>query len=280
MTKDSWSAERYNSNASFVYSAVYTSPTLELLAAKPGERILDVGCGSGELTLAALVPAVQPGGFVLGLDASPDLLSRARANASAQGQGPSSSSPSAPATERLVEFVERDGHELDKYGEPGTFDAVFSNAALHWMKRDPGRVARGVLRALKPGGRFVGEMGGALNCIGVRSTLHTVLKEHGVDASEIDPWYFPTPNQYRKVLEGAGFRVEYCELIPRPTPLPASGLAGWLETFAFAFLDALPSSVDRRAVTDEVCRRLEVDMKHDEQWTLMYVRLRFKAWKE
>lgn len=145
-------------------------------------------------------------------------------------------------------------------------------------------------------------MGGALNCIGVRSTLHTVLKEHGVDASEIDPWYFPTPNQYRKVLEGAGFRVEYCggclslsreavqgvdfapralsELIPRPTPLPASGLAGWLETFAFAFLDALPSSVDRRAVTDEVCRRLEVDMKHDEQWTLMYVRLRFKAWKE
>ena len=146
-------------------------------------------------------------------------------------------------------------------------------------------------------------MGGAMNLIGVRSVLHTVLDEHGVDAAAVDPWFFPTPAQYSAILQAAGFRVESCgtetlhralphapagtdahlrpiELIPRPTPLPESGLAGWLDTFAFAFLDALPATVDREQVKAEVCRRLEVDMKHGEQWTTMYVRLRFKAWKE
>ncbi|POY72806.1 hypothetical protein BMF94_4215 [Rhodotorula taiwanensis] len=275
---DKWSAERYNSNASFVYSAAFTSPTLDLLAAKPGERVLDLGCGSGDLTLQALVPAVQPNGAIVGYDASPDLLAKARANAAA-------SSLPASAKDSLT-WVERDGHDLDTYGEAGSFDAVFSNAALHWMKRDPAKVVRGVHRCLKPGGRYVGEMltrskmGGAMNMIAVRSTLHTVLAEHGVDAASIDPWHFPTPEQYSKVLVSAGFRVESCELVPRPTSLPDSGLDGWLDTFAFAFLDALPPQVDRQAVKDEVCRRLEIDMMHDGRWTTMYVRLRFKAWKD
>ncbi|KWU42778.1 cyclopropane-fatty-acyl-phospholipid synthase [Rhodotorula sp. JG-1b] len=270
--EDKWSAERYNSNASFVYSSAYTSPTLDLLSAQPGERILDLGCGSGELTLAALLPAVQPNGSIVGFDASPDLLAKARSNAASS---PLSDNTSAPVT-----WIEGDGHDLEKSEEKGGLDAVFSNAALHWMKRDPAQVVRGVYGLLKPGGRFVGEMGGAMNMIGVRSVLHTVLDEHGVDAAAVDPWFFPTPAQYSAILQAAGFRVESCELIPRPTPLPESGLAGWLDTFAFAFLDALPATVDREQVKAEVCRRLEVDMKHGEQWTTMYVRLRFKAWKE
>lgn len=83
-----------------------------------------------------------------------------------------------------------------------------------------------------------------------------------------------------RVRAGTDSHVGPAELVPRPTPLPESGLAGWLDTFAFAFLDALPATVDREQVKAEVCRRLEVDMKHGEQWTTMYVRLRFKAWKE
>ncbi|GAA5988545.1 hypothetical protein JCM10908_003615 [Rhodotorula pacifica] len=272
-SKDNWSAKRYNTNASFVYSSAYTSPTLGLLAAQPGERILDLGCGSGDLTLSALLPSVQPGGSIVGLDASPRLLAKARSNLA--------SSAHSDAVKASIAWVERDGHELETLDEEEVaFDAVFSNAALHWMKKDPVKVARGVHRVLKRGGRYVGEMGGAMNMIGVRSVLHTVLAENGVDAAAVDPWFFPTPAQYSAILEEAGFRVEYCELIPRPTPLPESGLAGWLDTFAFAFLDALPPSVNREQVKAEVCRRLEVDMKHDGQWTTMYVRLRFKAWKE
>lgn len=282
------------------------------------ERILDLGCGSGELTLSALLPAVQPNGSVVGFDASPDLLAKARTNAASS---PLSNEATVPVT-----WIEGDGHDLEKSGEKEAFDAVFSNAALHWMKRDPAQVVRGVYGLLKPGGRFVGEvcgeesrtlsrerdqklmpgtetkqMGGAMNMIGVRSVLHTVLGEYGVDAAAVDPWFFPTPAQYSAILQAAGFGVESCgtgqralsrvrantdsqlaltELIPRPTPLPESGLAGWLDTFAFAFLDALPATVDREQVKAEVCRRLEVDMKHGEQWTTMYVRLRFKARKE
>ncbi|GAA6054856.1 hypothetical protein JCM3770_004111 [Rhodotorula araucariae] len=271
---DKWSAQRYNTNANFVYSSAFTSPTIALLDPQPGDHILDLGCGSGELTLSALLPAVLPSGFVVGLDASPDLLARAQANA---GSLPTSQ-------ENSISWVHHDGHKLEQVGRDGEFDGVFSNAALHWMKRDPAKVVRGVYGLLKPGGRFVGEMGGCLNMVGVRSTLHTVLAEHGVDATARDPWFFPSPEVYRAILEKEGFRVESCELIPRPTPLP-TGLRGWLETFAFAFLDALPSPAEREAVIDEVCRRLEVDMKHDVgegegRWTVMYVRLRFKAWKE
>ncbi|BGP20996.1 hypothetical protein JCM10213_003239 [Rhodosporidiobolus nylandii] len=273
---DKWAGGAYNANASFVYSSKFTSPVVDLLAPQPGERLLDLGCGSGDLTLSPLLSSVLPAGSVLGLDASPALLSKAQSN--------TSSSSFSAAEQRQISWIERDGHELASLGQDGEFDAVFSNAALHWMKRDPQRVTDGVYGVLKKGGRFAGEMGGALNMVGVRSALHAALAEYGVDANTVDPWFFPTPEVYSTILQKAGFRVEYCELIPRPTPLP-TGLRGWLETFAFAFLDALPSPADREAVIQKVCDRLEVDMKHDvgdgeEKWTVMYVRLRFKAWKD
>lgn len=118
----------------------------------PQERILDLGCGSGELTLSALLPAVQPNGSIVGFDASPDLLAKARSNAASF---PLSDSTTAPAT-----WIEGDGHDLEKLEEKEAFDAVFSNAALHWMKRDPAQVVRGVYGLLKSGGRFVGEVCG------------------------------------------------------------------------------------------------------------------------
>lgn len=130
--------------------------------------------------------------------------------------------------------------------------------------------------------------------VGVRSALHSVLKARGHDATALDPWYFPTATSYRTILEKAGLRVESCgtsshrplrsisqhsfaELVPRITPLP-TGLAGWLATFGFAFLDHL-SAEEKKEVIEEVCEMLEVDLKHEGGWEVMYVRLRFKAFK-
>ncbi|GAA5937824.1 hypothetical protein JCM1841_004069, partial [Sporobolomyces salmonicolor] len=248
---DKWSAQRYNTNAHFVYSDTFTNPVVGMLAPHAGEDILDLGCGSGELTLSSLLPAVLPAGSIVALDMSPSLLSRASSNLA--------SSALSPTESERIQWVEKDGHDV---GELGTerFDAVFSNAALHWMKRDPAEVVRGVHKVLKKGGRYVAEVsptpfrfaasasrslsvpnptgpnlaldsvfprlrtpelglillppfpkcGGALNMVGVRSMLHTVLASRGIDASAVDPWYFPSPGVYRKLLEDAGFRVETC----------------------------------------------------------------------
>lgn len=120
--------------------------------------------------------------------------------------------------------------------------------------------------------------GRSLNMIAVRSHLSQVLRERGHDPSSLDPWYFPTPKAYRSILESVGFRVESIELVPRITPLP-TGLKGWLKTFGFAFLDHL-SPHEREEVVAETCRRCEVDLRSEEGWSCMYVRLRFKAWKD
>ncbi|GAA6024943.1 hypothetical protein JCM10207_001441 [Rhodosporidiobolus poonsookiae] len=274
--QDKWSAERYNTNAHFTYSAKFTSPVLDLLAPQPGETIVDVGCGSGDLAVGPILSSVLPSGSVLGVDASSNLLEKAKSNTSASSY--------SPEEQKRISWVELDGQELAQLKRDGEFDAVFSNAAMHWMKREPEAVIRGAYGLLKPGGRFVAEMGGALNGIGVRCMLHYVLAEYGVDASTVDPWWFPTAEVYSAMLSNAGFRVESCELIPRLTPL-STDLRGWLQTFAFSFLDALPNQADRETVIDKVCKALEVDMQHDvgggeKKWTAMYVRLRFKAWKD
>ena len=197
-----WQAERYARNARFV--ADLGQPVVELLAPEPGERILDLGCGDGALTrkLAEL------GCDVVGVDAGPDMIRVAR--------------------ELGLDAHVVDGHELAFERE---FDAVFSNAALHWMKRDPDAVVAGVARALKPGGRFVGEFGGHGNVAAIVTALLAVLARRDLDGMRGHPWYFPTPAAYRKCLEAHGFRVESIDLIPRPTPLP-TGMSAWLDTFA------------------------------------------------
>lgn len=159
------------------------------------ERVLDLGCGSGDLTLQALVPAVQPNGAIVGYDASPDLLAKARANAAA-------SSLPASAKDSLT-WVERDGHDLDTYGEAGSFDAVFSNAALHWMKRDPAKVVRGVHRCLKPGGRYVGEVSAVRPLCAAYGTLTDAYplqdgRRHEHDRSEVDAAYGASRTRRRR----------------------------------------------------------------------------------
>jgi trans-aconitate methyltransferase len=242
-----WDPARYQRNAGFV--AVLGEPLLALLAPRPQERILDLGCGDGALT-----QLIAERASVIGVDASAEQVAAARARGLA------------------AEVV--DGTRLTYAAE---FDAVFSNAALHWM-RDPDAVIAGVWRALKPGGRFIAECGGAGNVAAVRGALTAALARRGIDGEAASPWYFPAPEEYRTRLESQGFIVTSMALIPRPTPLPGS-LADWLDTFAESFLATVPPQT-RPSVKREV-----EDMLRDRftdaagAWTVDYVRLRFSALK-
>src|SRR5512146_1621456 len=240
-----WKADRYAQHAHFV--PALGQPVLDLLEPRTGERILDLGCGDGVLT----EKIAAAGAVVVGVEASADMV------AAAQARG---------LDARVV-----DGARLDFTGE---FDAVFSNAALHWMKDDPDAVIAGVARALKPGGRFAGEMGGHGCVAAITVALIAVLERRGVDGKSANPWYFPTVADYRARLERGGFTVEYIELIPRPTPLPTS-MAGWLETFAASFLRRLPVDDRAGALEEAIAMLRPVLCDETGGWTADYMRLRF-----
>ncbi|HVH80403.1 MAG TPA: methyltransferase domain-containing protein, partial [Stellaceae bacterium] len=155
------------------------------------------------------------------------------------------------------------------------FDAVFSNAALHWM-RPPEAVLAGVARALRPEGRFVAEMGGHNNTAAIQVAFRAVLAKRGVEWLDVTPWYFPSAGAYRAKLEAAGFRVDEITIVPRPTPLEA-GLGAWLDNFADDFLAPLPPA-DRPAARQEIIDLLEPILRDETGlWIADYVRLRFKA---
>jgi SAM-dependent methyltransferase len=243
-----WDPERYARNARFV--ADLGMPVVELLAPRAGERILDLGCGDGALT----EKLVAMGCAVVGVDGSCEQIAAARA--------------------RGLDARVADGERLAFEEE---FDAVFSNAALHWMRRADDVIA-GVWRALVPGGRFVAECGGAGCVATIRAALTAALQRRGIDATRVDPWYFPTVEDYAGRLRARGFVVGSIALIPRPTPLPGD-ITAWLETFAESFTAALPAPQRAAFVVDvrEALRPTLCDAAG--QWTADYVRLRFAACK-
>lgn len=240
-----WDAGRYAANAGFV--PALGQDVAALLAPRAGERILDLGCGDGVLT-ARLAAS---GARVIGVDASPELVAAARA--------------------RGVDAQVVDGHAL---AFDGDFDAVFSNAALHWMRR-PAEVVAGVRRALRPGGRFVAEMGGHGNVAAITTALRAALRLHG-EAEPAFAWYFPSADQQARLLEDHGFRVDSIALLPRPTPLP-TGMAGWLRTFSDPWLAGV--AADRREAVIDTAIDLLAPALRDASgaWTGDYVRLRFHA---
>jgi trans-aconitate methyltransferase len=247
-TTQTWDPDRYARNARFVSDL--GAPVVELLAPRAGERILDLGCGDGVLSakLAAM------GCNVIGVDASP-----------AQIQ----------ATQKLgVEAQVVDAEHLNFEAE---FDAVFSNAALHWM-RNPDAVINGVHRALRPGGRFVAEMGG-YGCVEtIKRALIEALNRRGFDGQAASPWYFPTVEDYSARLNNRGFTINYIALIPRPTTLPGD-VTAWLETFAQSFTATLPQA-ERPGYLAEVQEVLRPKLCDSQgKWTADYVRLRFSAQK-
>jgi trans-aconitate methyltransferase len=248
MTQQTWNAQTYAHNARFV--ADLGMPVVAWLDPQPGEHILDLGCGDGALTLKLK----DLGCHVLGVDASANLINAAQALG--------------------LEAQVMDGHALTF---SSTFDAVFSNAALHWMKQ-PELVIQGVGRSLKPRGRFVGEFGGIGNVAIIHQALKAEMRDRGYDPEPLDPWYFPSPEAYRTLLEAHGFEVTQIQLIPRPTPLP-TGLKGWLETFANPFTSALPEG-ERSPFLDKVIQTISPQLTDETgQVFADYVRLRFAAVK-
>ena len=243
-----WDPLTYEKNGAFV--PALAGGVLEWLAAQPGERILDLGCGDGQLTerLAAAGPVVR------GVDASAHMVAAARARGVAADEASAEALPYAD----------------------GEFDAVFSNAVLHWV-RDQDAMMREVRRVLMPGGRFVAEMGGHGNVAALHVALVAVLERHGYGELENGVNYYPTPEAYTRRLEGAGFRVERIALIPRPTPLEKDGMAGWLRTFRRGVLEKLPEAL-REPVVEETSELLAQVLRDEEgNWTADYVRLRFVA---
>lgn len=239
-----WDPRQYDANARFV--TTLGGPVLELLAPRAGERILDLGCGDGPLT-ARLVAA---GCEVVGVDASPEMVAACRA--------------------RGLDARLMDGEAL---GFAAEFDAVFSNAALHWM-RDGAAVVAGVRRALRAGGRFVGEFGGAGNIAAITGALNAERSRRGLPA--LQPWFNPGPDEYAELLAAHGFRVEVMEHFPRPTPLPGS-VRDWLATFAGAFAAGIPQA-DIGGFFDVVTRALAPRLLGpDGRWVVDYQRLRFAA---
>jgi trans-aconitate methyltransferase len=244
-----WNPTVYAENGSFVPSL--GAGVLEWLNPQPGERILDLGCGDGQLTEKITAAGAQ----VRGVDASADMVEGARR------RGLDAGVCNAEALPFEAEF-----------------DAVFSNAALHWI-RDQDAMLAGVRRALRPGGRFVAEMGGHGNIAAIQVALAAVLARHSLtrEFSAEQMNYFPTPAAYRARLNKHGFAVEEIQLIPRPTPLPASGMHGWLTTFRRGMLQAIPEET-RSAVLEETVALLEPVLRDEEgSWTADYVRLRFIA---
>jgi len=241
-----WSPAVYAENASFVPSL--GAGVLEWLNPQPGERILDLGCGDGQLTQKIAASGAQ----VIGVDASPAMVEGAR---------------SRDLTAKLC--------NAEALPFDSEFDAVFSNAALHWV-RDQDAMLAGVQRALRPSGRFVAEMGGHGNIAAIRVALMAVLDRHGCAGLEDGVNYYPAPDAYTARLEAHGFRVERMELIPRPTPLP-SGMHAWLTTFRSGVLDSVPEHL-RSTVVEETVALLAPALRDERgNWTGDYVRLRFIA---
>ncbi len=241
-----WNPASYAKNARFV--ADLGEPLLALLDGKPGETILDLGCGDGALTEKIMAA----GCAVYGCDSS---LAQLQA-----------------ACQRGIQVFVMDGQSP---ALKRRFDAVFTNAALHWMKQAD-KVVEGVANALKPSGRFVGEFGGKGNVETIRQALHSVLRQRGIEPWSVDPWFYAAPEEYTELLQRSGFTVIYIELIPHPTKLPGD-ILGWLEVFAQPFSNAVAES-ERALFLAEVRNELEPALHQaDGSWYADYVRLRFKA---
>lgn len=244
-TKQHWDSKSYQAKTGFV--SKLGEDVLRLLDPQPGESILDLACGDGILTRKIQDIGAQ----VIGVDGSESFVKT--------------------CVDAGLDVRVMDGHHLDFNNK---FDAVFSNAALHWMLK-PELVASGVAKALKPGGRFVGEFGGFGNVAAIATAMRSLAYEMNVSTEHVAPWYFPTNAEYQQVLEGAGFSDVEIESFYRPTPLP-TGMESWLRVMRKPFFDQFGTEAD--AVLDKVLMRLKPSLcDQSGNWIADYVRIRFKA---
>lgn len=249
-----WDPDLYDRDHSFVWERGLD--LVEMLAPKPGERILDLGCGTGHLTNQI----ARSGAEVIGIDISPEMIERARSN--------------YPG----IRFEVADGANFH-FEEP--FDAVFSNAALHWI-RDQRAAAACIWRALKPGGRLVAELGGKGNLSALLGAVESALRAISETSGPIaHPASFPTLGQYAALLEEQGFVVTGASFFERPTPLKGGplGLRNWIRVFAEYALRMVPphrSEEFFQMVEDQ----LRPILYRDGTWFADYRRLRITARKK
>jgi SAM-dependent methyltransferase len=248
-----WDKELYEGKHSFVYK--YGEELIQLLDPRPGENILDLGCGTGYLT--AMIAA--KGCSTLGIDASPEMIAAAGKNFSNLN----------------FEVMDASGFTL-----PTAFDAVFSNAVLHWVFPPAGAV-ESMFRSLRPGGRLVAEFGGKGNNEGMLKALKRALIQKGhVSNARIDLWYFPSIPEYTSLLEQHGFETTYATLFERPTPLedPEDGVKEWFRMFGSRFFAGIPpqSVAEVLELTEAFLRPTHF---RDGHWVADYKRIRIMAVK-
>jgi trans-aconitate methyltransferase len=244
-----WDADRYQRQ--FGYVSALAGDLVELLDPRPGETVLDLGCGTGELA----VEIQGRGARVWAIDADPAMVAAAR-----ERLGPG-------------RVLLADGRDFTL---PEPVDAVFSNAALHWMPH-PAEVIARVRAALVPGGRFVAELGGAGNIDAILSAFGAAAAEAGLPTPP-NPWYFPTPGRYATLLEAGGFRVARMEHFARPTPLEGGdhALADWLAMFGRSLTAAVPPDL-KTQVAERTAELAAPRLRRDGRWVADYRRLRFVA---
>ena len=247
-SENEWDPSSYDGEHSFVYE--YGEDLIDLLKPRSDERILDLGCGTGHLTDRIS----GAGADAVGVDTAAEMIDTAR------------------STYPDPRFVRGDARRLpfDR-----SFDAVFSNAALHWVQEQDAAL-RSVADALRPDGRFVAELGGVGNVGSIVDAVEMELRRRGYEAA--NPWYFPTPGEYATKLEDHGFEVRYLTLFDRPTELDdgANGLRAWLEMFGGSWLSPL-STDEQDAVIERVEDRLRDERFEDGTWIADYRRLRVVA---
>ena len=239
-----WNVDLYEDEHSYVWE--YGADLLEMLAPKSEERILDVGCGTGQLT----AQIAKTGAKVVGLDSAESAIAQCCQNYP------------------QIEFIVADGAD---FSLAKSFDAVFSNAALHWI-HPPEKAAQSIYQALKPGGRFIAEFGGKGNIRQIIEAINIALNE-----PDYNPWYFPSIGEYTSLLEKQGFEVNYALLFSRPTKLTGEkGLANWVEMFAGDRLNYL-SSANKVAAIEQVESQLRSSSYKDGDWWADYYRIRVMA---
>jgi trans-aconitate 2-methyltransferase len=248
--KQRWDAELYEARHAFVWH--FGESLVELLDPKPGERILDLGCGTGHLTQRI----ADHGASVVGLDSAPEMIGQARQNF-----------PN-------LHFVLEDAAGMTLDDE---FDAVFSNAALHWMSQADA-VASGMYGALRKSGRLVAEFGGAGNVRAIESAVNTVI-ERRTGSLPVNRRFYPTVGQYSSILERVGFEVRFAHLFDRPTPLEGeAGMENWIEQFSGFYFSVLPAD-ERSAAIKEAAEIARPVLYKSDGWFADYRRLRIIAVK-
>lgn len=270
-SNSNWNSSLYQDKHAFVWK--YGENLLEILNPQPKETILDLGCGTGQLT----AKIAEVGAEVIGIDSAPEMIQKAQQNY------PQLKFKVADARNFDLSQPFDFNSLIEDKSNPSTIspiDAIFSNAALHWIP-EADEVISSINKSLKTGGRFIAEFGGKGNIESIVKALYEALENIGIDnPSKLNPWYFPSIGEYASKLEKQGFEVVYSNLFARPTLLQEqdNGLANWIKMFSVNFFQGL-SEVEINQVIKSVEKQVKPKLYKEGNWFADYRRIQIKAIK-